>query len=354
MRNETKVGVVVGLLVVVVTSVYFYGSSREDEDVLVGLGRRGGGSNAALLDSGSNPSAALPPPAIKPASEPVRNVPPATPPLFATETPREKPKPATPATPPKPDDTLLADATRSRRSELPPLNPSPLPLRTGSSDLLDEATRRNLEPDEPASPKPTPPTMLDLSSIGDRIRLNETASANGLNPPISTAGSVQTQPPIRPSFTVDDSEPSGGVLANQPSVISAPGGLRQHRVEYGETLYGISMQYYGRSSGMNAILKANPGVKNPKTLREGQMLVIPPMDTAPAEAMAAAAPAPTPSSGRTNYVVRDGDSFYTIANRVLGDGKRWEEIYEMNKALVKNSPKRLRPGMTIVLPAAKR
>lgn len=352
MRNETRVGVVVGLLVVVVTSVYFYGSSREDEDVLVGLGRRGGSSTASLMDSGSNPSAALPPPAVKRVPEPVRAVQPANPPLFATDASREKPKPAPPVSPPKQDETLLADAMHSRRSELPPLNPSPLPLRTGSSDILDEATRRNLEPDAPITVETKQPPMLDLTSIGDRIRRNETTTGGGLDSGNSASGSLRSQPPVPPSILADDSEPIGGVLANQASSVTTTGWPKQHRVEYGETLYGISVQYYGRSSGTSAILKANPGIKSPKSLREGQTLVIPAMDSPVVELTAAATPALAP--GRTAYVVRDGDSFYTIAKRVLNDGKRWEEIYEMNKALVKNSPKRLRPGMTIAVPSAAR
>ncbi len=353
MRNETRVGVVVGLLVVVVTSVYFYGSSREDEDVLVGLGRRGSASSASLLDSGSNPSAALPPPSVKPVAETVRTVQPTTPPLFATDTPREKPKPLPPVSRPKQDDTLLADSLHSRRSELPPLNPSPLPLRTGSSDILDEATRRNLEPDSPATPEPKPPA-LDLTSIGDRIRRNETTAGGGLDSGNSAAGNLRSPPPEPPSITASDTGAGSGVVANQATALSTSEWPKQHKVEYGETLYGISVQYYGRSSGTSAILKANPGVKNAKSLREGQTLMIPAIDSAPVELAAAAPPAPALAPGRTAYVVRDGDSFYTIAKRVLNDGKRWEEIYEMNKALVKNSPKRLRPGMTIAVPAAKR
>jgi len=351
MRNETRVGVVVGLLVVVATSVYFYGSSREDEDVLVGLGRRGNASTASILDSGSNPSAALPPAAPgKPVAEPVRAVQPASPALFATDTPRSAPKPTPPAPAPKQDDTLLADASRSRRSELPPLNPSPLPLRTGSSDLLDEATRRNLETDEPAASDPKPAPMLDLTSIGDRIRRNETVANRPSDLTVSDAGNVRSQPTAPPTIAAGDVADIGGVLANQPPPTIGDGWPKQHRVEYGETLYGIAVQYYGRSSGTAAILKANPGVKSPKSLREGQTLVIPAPDSAPVVLTAA----PSMPAGRKAYVVRDGDSFYTIAKRVLDDGKRWEEIYEMNKALVKNSPKRLRPGMTIMVPVSKR
>ena len=362
MRNETRVGVVVGLLVVVVTSVYFYGSSREDEDVLVGLGRRGGvqpgsvGTGAAM----NAPAPTVAP--VKPAADAGRTVQsPTAPTLFATGSTPKLPTAEPAIAPPKPDESLLADAMRPRRNELPPLTPSPVPLPTGSSSALDDATRRNLEPDAASKDIAKTPSMLDLDSIGERIRRNETAAAaaaSGATPPATPNNNGLTQQPVRRPITAVDIEASGDPTANAVPPDSRAGWPKQHRVEYGETLYGIAVQYYGRSSGTAAILKANPSLKGPRSLREGQTLVIPALD----DTVAAAAPgpgrgtAPQPvavTPGRTTYVVRDGDSFYTIASRLLNDGKRWEEIYEMNKVLVKGSPKRLKPGMTIVVPARK-
>jgi len=352
MRNETRVGVVVGLLVVVVTSVYFYGSSREDEDVLVGLGRRGG-VQPGSLDSGASAPTVTPAVTPRPIVETPRTPPAATPNMFATGGPVAPPinRPVNP--PPKPDESLLADAMRPRRGELPPLTPSPVPLRTGSSSALEDATRRNLEP---AAAAPAAGGAADLDAISDRIRRAETTGANAGAAPISPPRTgLSAEPPAREPVDVDA---FGDVTANA-AVPSRIGWPKQHRVEYGETLYGISMQYYGRSSGTDAILKANPGLKGPRSLREGQTLVIPAFDGAAPVMASGAGNTTTPprpavaTPGRNTYVVREGDSFYTIAKTMLNDGKRWEEIYEMNKALVKGSPKRLRPGMIIVLPARK-
>jgi len=351
MRNETRVGVVVGLLVVVITSVYFYGSSREDEDVLVGLGRRG-----AAQPSANDLGIALKPPVTAstavPSSETMRTPSGGTPALYATGNaapPRSISPPVQP--PPKPDESLLVDAMRPRRNELPPLTPSPVPLRSGSSSALEDATRRNLE--SSTEPEATP-VRADLTAIGERIRNNDAANAVRVQPVSPVDNGLTSSPPITEPIDLDaGEEPLANPLVNPP----IPAWPKQHRVEYGQTLYGISMQYYGRSSGTDAILKANPGLKGPRHLREGQVLVIPAL----AGALTTAATPPGPATpartaaapGRNTYVVREGDSFYTIANNLLGDGKRWEEIFQMNKSLVKGNPKRLRAGMTLVMPPPK-
>ena len=56
------------------------------------------------------------------------------------------------------------------------------------------------------------------------------------------------------------------------------------------------------------------------------------------------------SAGGRSYTVAPGDSFYRISERFLKSGARWEEIYELNKSVVKD-PSRLRPGQVIKLPA---
>lgn len=40
------------------------------------------------------------------------------------------------------------------------------------------------------------------------------------------------------------------------------------------------------------------------------------------------------SAGNSTYNVKDGDTLYSIAKAMLGDGSRWTEIYELNKAAI--------------------
>lgn len=48
-----------------------------------------------------------------------------------------------------------------------------------------------------------------------------------------------------------------------------------------------------------------------------------------------------------SYTVRQGDTYYGIAARELGDGKRWQEIADLNPGIPAN---RLPIGATLTLP----
>lgn len=50
-----------------------------------------------------------------------------------------------------------------------------------------------------------------------------------------------------------------------------------------------------------------------------------------------------------SYTVKEGDHLKKIAQSVYGDSARWEDIYEANKATVKN-PALLYKGQTLILP----
>jgi nucleoid-associated protein YgaU len=59
-------------------------------------------------------------------------------------------------------------------------------------------------------------------------------------------------------------------------------------------------------------------------------------------------PAPAPAAGRT-YVVVKGDTLSQIAEREYGDASRWREIYQANRATIKN-PNLIYPGQKLRLP----
>jgi Ca2+-transporting ATPase len=52
---------------------------------------------------------------------------------------------------------------------------------------------------------------------------------------------------------------------------------------------------------------------------------------------------------KRTYVVKSGDSLSKIAGKLLGDVKRWPEIYEANKDKIKN-PDLIYPGQEFVIP----
>jgi nucleoid-associated protein YgaU len=69
-------------------------------------------------------------------------------------------------------------------------------------------------------------------------------------------------------------------------------------------------------------------------------------------------PAPAPvTPPRPVYVVQRYDSLWDIAERHLGNGLRWGEIFELNRNVVQDdgsrleNPDRIYPGWRLVLPA---
>jgi len=52
----------------------------------------------------------------------------------------------------------------------------------------------------------------------------------------------------------------------------------------------------------------------------------------------------------TSYTVHKGDNLWDIAHSHLGDGTRWEEIYDLNKSVLGDNPRLIMPGTELQLP----
>ncbi|MBK9715174.1 MAG: LysM peptidoglycan-binding domain-containing protein [Kouleothrix sp.] len=76
-------------------------------------------------------------------------------------------------------------------------------------------------------------------------------------------------------------------------------------------------------------------------LAAGQELVIP---AAPQPALAAQA--------QTSYVVKSGDSLWSIAARLYGNGALWQTIYNANREVVGSNPNLIYPDQRFTIPAA--
>lgn len=62
-------------------------------------------------------------------------------------------------------------------------------------------------------------------------------------------------------------------------------------------------------------------------------------------------PGSTGEKTEKTYTVKKGDCLWTIAEKQLGDGFRWKEIYELNSDSIRD-PGLIYPGQEFVLPAA--
>ena len=342
MGTETRIGIATGLLIVVVASVYFfYGSDRSAEDLLIATGGPAAEPPKIPADHGDRLASSgrqRPEPAPRQA---------ATSPQRATETSARsasrssdnQPQWKSPAlatrrnqspvgrrftgsTKPQVGTGAAIVVPAQRGSKKPPAtHQRRLPLRTGPSQALVEATRNNAHPQSLKRP----------SGQTERKNASQRPAASPRKPAVSW--------PTR------------------------------HKISAGDTLSDISFRYYATSNQVKHILGANPGIKNPKALKIGDILIIPapaPITQANAADKRRGDPSQpragerrTSDSGRSpgsaastdrRYRVRSGDTLYRIARKKLGDPSRWKEIYDRNRTVIGKDPLRLQPGMMLTLP----
>ncbi|QAY63202.1 LysM peptidoglycan-binding domain-containing protein [Xylanimonas allomyrinae] len=71
--------------------------------------------------------------------------------------------------------------------------------------------------------------------------------------------------------------------------------------------------------------------------------------TSPPSTATATVTADAPAT--VEYTVRRGDSLWRIADQRLGDGHRWTEIHDLNRASLGDTPDLITPGTRLLLPA---
>lgn len=396
MSTEARIGVVAGLFIVVVTSVYFfYGQSSKMDDLLV-----------------TSTGAKVAPPRIPAAGDsPKPAAPPTTPPALANQQPPAAQPTGAAALPTVRDHSIPTVDTDRVASATNPLNapastPSgvskPAANDTGPTFGLARGTPPRIGGEAPApagatgdelapttwdhlsqskdefAERVTPgghssPSSEDLPSLAvggpDRRPDAKPLPPAGANPPPSRDAARSTAANVRPdNKTINVDIKPGSAPSDWP---------KQHKIVSGDTLIGLAFAYYEDTSRVEAILAANPQIKNPRGLKIGQIVTIPAPSTGESTyARTTAAPRSESSglvtlTGRTatpretaktdspvkpaavrTYTVQEGDTLYSIAAKLYGDGNKWRTLYDANKSTVKNDPKRLRTGMTLTVPAA--
>lgn len=397
MSRETKVGVVLGLVIVVIASAYFYSNARQDDEILLaaregsGLpqiplvdGRRTDAANAGEGDSkyrlpsgtgaaGAAPGAPMPKSADAPRGETARGAPPtvrsaAGDAAVKRDAGREtelagdpRPTVSRGSWPPPAGGGANSTGTRGTDASLAgagtgPGTVSPAPpevgttsLRTRASDALTWATQENLA----VEPSSGSAIGADLREIGEGIRRGGdlasggTASPNAPSRPPAAADRTREPAsrmiePVRTPAAGEESRAAGADAEAWP---------KRHVIAMDDTLYGLSLRYYGDGEGVGDIERANPEARA-RSLRPGVVLVIPARVKVSrgSDAARAEGPAGRAATGPRGYVVKDNETFYTIARKLYGDSGRWRELFELNRELVKGRPQRLRAGMELRLP----
>jgi len=125
---------------------------------------------------------------------------------------------------------------------------------------------------------------MPVGRVAPMITLPDDAGGGAPALPVATmgerAGASSPAPRAAPSPALSAPPPSAppptGNVAARPA---APAGGRTHTVRPKETIFGISMQYYGHGRGVGAIYQANrDSMRHETDLRPGMVLRIPPAD----------------------------------------------------------------------------
>jgi nucleoid-associated protein YgaU len=118
----------------------------------------------------------------------------------------------------------------------------------------------------------------------------------------------------------------------------------------GDTLSELATKHLGSAARWQDLLKANKDkLDGPQSLQIGMKLRLPGTTVQQQAATPTInGPASKPRTGKT-YTVRAGDNLTQIAQRTMGDGDKWQEVYKANRDTLK-SPDRLTVGQELKIP----
>lgn len=168
-----------------------------------------------------------------------------------------------------------------------------------------------------------------------------------------------------PKRSTEADDPTGD-LADR----SATGGERTQRqrvrmitVKEGDTLGELAAKHLGSAGKYPLIMAVNSDtLDKPENLRAGMKLRIPAEQVAEVIEEANDALADSGNTRETaterdtepvtanTYTVKEGDSLYRIAQKLLGDGERYDDIYQANKDKL-SSASDIQVGMKLKLPS---
>jgi nucleoid-associated protein YgaU len=206
------------------------------------------------------------------------------------------------------------------------------------------------------------------------------AGANGAAPSTLLSANIAAPKSETPVVATPPALPAGSILKSTDGLQdSYVADMKFYTWQSGDSFRSIAAKVYGDAAKFTVLRRSNEGREN---VQPGEKILVPVFDLdAPhgevaATATLAAAPAPSqpaaqgsapsksaqtanlvapktataPSAGPRVHVVKDGESLWKIAKIELGDGGRWNEIFEANRDML-SKPEAVHAGMKLRVPA---
>ena len=254
------------------------------------------------------------------------------------------------------------------------------PRRVAVSQPVEEVSLTGEQPSDAAAvvhatPRRPSPPLVAVRPVAEEVDWSWVED-EPLQPALPRSGGLAAD--VLSREPAPAARETAGARETAPAGRSSPAGT--YTVQRGDSLARVARKVWGTAerAQIDALLEANPRVKQRKgVLWVDEELVIPtstalaaaPRGATPARATEAPRPGTTaaaarPATGREpagtarrpepaarQYVVQRGDSLTKIAQRELKDGSRWREILQLNKLRDANH---LIPGSRILLPVDER
>ncbi|TET33869.1 MAG: LysM peptidoglycan-binding domain-containing protein [Planctomycetota bacterium] len=191
---------------------------------------------------------------------------------------------------------------------------------------------------------PSPPPVPDLPTEQGPDNPMEAPPAGTADNSAITA-SAQPQPENNATAAAPDRQPSDPRPVRQET--------RKYTVQPGDNLYAIARKMYGDSSKWKLIFNANRNlIKDKNNIQRGWVLTIPPAGAKAAAAARSPKPSPRPVQVAYSYTVQPGDTFESIAEKVLKDRTKARTIKLLNRERIARlpDPDKLPPGFILEVP----
>ncbi|MCC7529266.1 MAG: LysM peptidoglycan-binding domain-containing protein [Candidatus Melainabacteria bacterium] len=145
----------------------------------------------------------------------------------------------------------------------------------------------------------------------------------------------QTQDAVNQAAPQDAAQAIGDQAVAPASATAAPS---SYTIRAGDCLWNIAKNQLGDGMKWQDIFNANKDIlgSNPDLIHPGTTINLPGQEVAANQA--------------GNYVVKSGDSLWKISQDLLGDGTRWNELYQANASIIGDNPRLIMPGQELSIP----